>query len=227
MTLPPWARRAFDRLAADCHRVLDTRLVAVIATSPATGVVFATSLTPADLEAAGALGETWRHDGIDTPLFVTVTEFRGSLDTFPAEYQAMLDRHMVIAGTPPFQDAVIGADQLRRACEVQAKGHLIHLRQGWLERVGHDDQLADLIVRSVSPLRTLLAAVARLHAPAPSHGTALDGARLAGLDEALIHEVLTLDDAPEHSHALVRRLPDYLAAAERLWAFVDGWRPAS
>ena len=36
---------------------------------------------------------------------------------------------------------------LRAACEVQAKSHLIHLRQGWIENVGHDDRLAALIVR--------------------------------------------------------------------------------
>jgi len=31
-------------------------------------------------------------------LVVTVDEFHRSLDTFPAEYQALLDRHIVIDG---------------------------------------------------------------------------------------------------------------------------------
>src|SRR6187399_1981876 len=142
--LSPSARRAFERLAADCHRVFGSRLVAVVATGATSGVVFAHSFVAADLEALGALVETWRRDGLDTPLLLTPEEFRRSLDTFPLEYQAMMDRHETISGTPPFQNAVVPPDQLRRACEVQAKGHLIHLRQGWLQAGGHDDVLAAL-----------------------------------------------------------------------------------
>ena len=37
---------------------------------------------------------------------------------------------------------------LRRACEVQARSHLLHLREGYLETRGRADALADLIVQS-------------------------------------------------------------------------------
>ena len=40
----------------------------------------------------------------------------------------------------------------------------------------------------------------------------------------LVEAVLRLEDEPERSHALVPRMPDYLAAVERLWAFIDTWR---
>ena len=54
--------------------------------------------TPRDLDALGALAEAWHHDGLATPLVMTPDEFRRSLDTFPLEYQAIIDHHVVIAG---------------------------------------------------------------------------------------------------------------------------------
>ena len=201
--------------------------MAVIATSTTQSVVFVESITSGDLEAAGALVETWHHDDLDTPLLLTAAEFRRSLDAFPVEYRAMVERHVAIAGRPPFADIVFSTEHLRRACEVQAKGHLIHLRQGWLEAAGHDDALAELVARSAGPLAALLANVARLHgaASADRAESARTGARLAGLPESLVHDVLALEDAPEASRELVRRLPEYLDASERLWAFVDDWQP--
>ena len=227
-TLPPTAHRAFDRLAGDAARVLAERLVAVVATNASSSVVFARSVTVGDLEAFGALVETWHRDGLDTPLVLTADEFRRSLDAFPVEYLAMLDRHLVITGQPPFEDVVVPPSELRRACEVQAKGHLIHLRQGWLEAAGREEELSALIARSAAPLRALLANVARLHGvDASAEDAALAGARLAGLPDHLIRAVLALEDAPEHARALVRDLGGYLAASERLWAFVDSWRVSS
>jgi hypothetical protein len=229
LDLTPTARRRFERLAGDIARIFEARLVGVVATSQTQSVVFAESVTSGDLDAAGALVETWHKDELDTPLLLTAAEFRRSLDAFPVEYRAIVDRHVVIAGQPPFQDLVVSLDHLRRACEVQAKGHLIHLRQGWLEAAGHDEELADLIFRSAAPLAAVLSNVARLHgASSGEHDeAAIAGARLAGLPESLIRDVLALDAAPDRSRHLVRELPAYLAASEQLWTFVDTWRAPS
>src|SRR5690606_38790718 len=116
----------------------------------------------------------------------------------------------------------VPAAELRRACEVQAKGHLIHLRQGWLESGGEADKLGELAVRSATPLRRLLTNVARLSGQTSGDGDpAINGARLAGLPEPLIQAVLDLEDTPEKARAVVPQMADYLAASERLWAFVD------
>jgi hypothetical protein len=229
LTIPAAARRAFERLAGDVARVFKSRLAAVIATSGAASVVFADSITSGDLDAVGALTETWHREGLETPLLLTVTEFRRSLDTFPVEYQTIVDRHVVIVGAPPFHGVEVPLDQLRRACEVQAKGHLIHLRQGWLDSAGHDEALAGLLVRSAAPLRALLTNVAGLHGFTGSTASgdgdrALAGAKLAGLPERLILDILALDDTPHRGHRLVDAMPAYLAASETLWAYVDAWR---
>lgn len=225
LTLPLTARHAFDRLAADLARVLGDRFVALLATGPASSVAFATALRAGDFEAFGAIDETWHRDGVETPLLMTVDEFRRSLDAFPLEFQALLDRHVVIAGRAPVDGVHIDGGHLRRACEVQAKGHLIHLRQGWLEAAGHHDRLARMIGQSAASLRVVLSNVARLSdASAGTDGAALRGAALAGLDASLVSAVLAVEDDPELAGPLVTRLPEYLAAAEQLWALVDGWR---
>jgi hypothetical protein len=222
LELPPRTRHAFERLAADLQRVFGERFVALVASGATRSVAFARAIAPGDLEALGPLVELWERDDLEVPLLLTPSEFRRSLDTFPVEYQALLDRHAVIAGEPPFANLVIDRDNLRRACEVQARSHLLHLRQGWIECVGHDDRLAALVVRSSPALRALLSDVARLMVPADD-ADALAGAEAAQLDVALVGEIIALEQAPEHAPHLVRRLPDYLALSERLWTFVDTW----
>jgi hypothetical protein len=224
LTLSASERRAFDRLAADLVRVLGPRFQALIATGPASSAAFASSVTAADLEALAALAGTWRHDGLDIPLLLTPDEFTRSLDVFPLEYQTIIDRHVVITGHPPFDHARVDPDDLRRACEVQAKGHLIHLRQGWIAAAGHDEELAALVVHSAPALAALLASVARLDAHAAAEpNAARAGARLAGLPDALIGRVLALIREPDGAPAVVADLPAYLQATETLWTFVDTW----
>ena len=219
-------RRAFDRLASDLGRVLGSRFVALVASSETASVAFATRFTAADLAALGPLVDTWHHDGLETPLLLTPDELRRSLDVFPLEYQGLIDRHIVIAGTPPFGGLTVHHVYLRQACETEAKGHLIHLRQLWLDTAGHDDRLADAIVASAAPLRTLLANVARLNGttPADPDDGALEGARIAGLDVDLVRGILALESSPAPATEIGARMPAYLAAAESLWAYVDQWQ---
>jgi hypothetical protein len=228
LALTPASRRAFERLAADLERVLDTRLVALVAYGARESAAFASGVTADDLEALGALVETWHRDGLATPLVLTPDEFQRSLDAFPLEYQAILDRHALIVGREPFDGAAVAARDLRRACEVLAKSHLIHLRQGWLEAAGHADALARLLVGSAPPLRAVLANVARLlgaHAEG-GEGIAAFAAGAIGMPADLVAAVLALEAHPERGRHLVGRLAEYLAAVERLWRFADTWPSA-
>ena len=226
LVLSPAVRRAYDRMAADFRRVLADRFVALIAYGPASASAFATAINADDLLALTSLAGAWHHDGLETPLVMTPDEFRRSLDAFPVEYQAMIDRHIVIAGADPFDGARIVADDLRRACEILAKSHLIQLRQGWLDAGGHDEDLAELIGRSAPPLRVLLTNLARLDGRPWGDAAALShfAADRIGMPGDLVVAVLALEERPDDGHRLVPRLAEYLAAAERLWTFVDTWR---
>ena len=48
---------------------------------------------------------------------------------------------------------------VRRACEVQARSHLLHLREGFLETRGRSDALADLIVQSAAAFAALVGSI--------------------------------------------------------------------
>jgi hypothetical protein len=225
--LSPSTQARFRRLAGDLRRVFDRRFVALVAYGPHRGAAFATRIEPADLDAMGALVETWHRDHLATPLVLTPDELGRSLDAFPLEFQAMLDRHVLIDGENPFAGVHVDADDLRRACEVQAKGHLVHLRQGWLEAHGHAEDLAQLAARSAGPFRTLLAHVARLSGEEADTDDALVafGERAIQLPADLGRDLLTVDERSEAGTRVAARLGDYLAATERLWAFVEGWTP--
>src|SRR5690606_39250123 len=118
----------------------------------------------------------------------------------------------------------VAREHLRRACEVQAKSHLIHLRQGWIQSGADKAGLAALLVRSAAPLRAVLGYVAEL----TDSGTAADplaGAAVASVDVELARRILALEDDEHGARPLVDRLPDYLTLAEQLWSFVDTWTP--
>ena len=226
LVLGAGSRRAFERMAADGRRVLGDRFVALVAYSPADAVLFGERLDAADLEALGTLAGVWHRDDLATPLVITVSEFRRSLDAFPIEYQSMIDRHVLVAGVNPFDGIHVSDADVRRACEIQAKSHLIHLRQGWIEAGDDHQQLTALAVRSAAPLRALLTQLVRLndlHAT-DTAGLAEAAGRLAAVPADLIGQVLALERTPERASAVVPRLPEYRAACEQLWAFIDRWR---
>ena len=229
LTLTSAARHAMDRLAADLTRVLGPRLVSVVAYSPTRAAAFADRVTADDLQGLAPLVDRWHQEGLETPLLLTPEEFKRSLDAFPLEYEAMLDRHVVIAGTPPFADVHPSDVDLRRACEVQAQSFLIHLRQGWLQAADHHEEQEAMLIQSAAPLRALLVNVAHLRNVRPEDDAALVtfGEQQVGLPAETLRAILALERHPEQSVVLISApefMNAYLLAAETLWAFVDKWR---
>jgi hypothetical protein len=227
VVLSPALRRAFDRLAQDVTRVFGDRLEAVAAYDGHRSVVFAASVTPADLAALAPLVHVWHREGLQTPLVMTFDEFRRSLDAFPLEYQAIAERHLIVAGRDPFAGVQVADADVRRACEVQAKAHVIHLRQGWLEAGGDTAALAELIHESAEPWRVLLANVARLRDAPPDDRAALASwaSTVTGMPADLAVSLIAVEDGGQAAAArLVARLPEYVQGAERLWAAIDAWK---
>ena len=219
-------RHSYARMAGDFTRVFGDRFVALVASPGGAAAAFVASLSADDLQSLGPLADAWRRESTPVPLVMTPDEFRRSLDTFPLEYQTLLDHHIVIAGHPPFEGIHIQPDDVRRACEAQARGHLIHLRQGWIGQASHHGGLSQLLTDSSAPLRATLANLARLHGEAPADDGALAtwANRTIGMPEVLVRDVLSLTDTPHRATALVDKMPEYLDACERLWAFTDRWR---
>ena len=69
-----------------------------------------------------------------TPLLLAANELERSLDAFPREFGAILADHLVVAGSNPFDGLRVDPADVRRACEVQTRSHLLHLREGFTMR---------------------------------------------------------------------------------------------
>ena len=184
------------------------------------------TLTGNDLKACADSVAEWHDSGLATPLLLASGEFERSLDAFPLEFGAMIADHAVVAGRDPFDGLSIDPADLRRACEVQARSHLLHLRQGFLETNGRGDAVAVLVVRSAAPFAALLDSVARLQGVEAADRSAAGrhAERELQLPAGTVTEVVRLAQVSEISAAdAVRIFPAYLDAAERLVRYVDRW----
>lgn len=184
------------------------------------------TLTGDDLRACAAQVAAWHEAGLATPLLLAAHEFERSLDAFPLEFGAILADHQVIAGTSPFASSTVEAADVRRAVEVQARSHLLHLREGYLETRGRGDALSLLIMESAPPFVALLSGIARLddHSAADPAASARHAERLLNLPGGPIGEVASLVGGRDLTAAQAEHLfPAYLEAAEKLVAYVDGW----
>jgi hypothetical protein len=184
------------------------------------------TLSTEDLRACTGRVDAWHDAGLATPLVLASHEFGRSLDAFPFEFGAILADHVVVSGTNPFDGLKVETADLRRACELQARGHWLHLREGYLETRGRSDALAVLIVESAPAFAALVTSVARL-----------DGIAVADAAAAARHverrlsrpstasEIVALAGASEISSAEAERLfPQYLETLERLVGYIDKWK---
>ncbi len=203
---------ALQRLAADLRGVFGERLESMVAYGdgrPLHTLALVERLTFQDLAACVPLVERWHRDELATPLLLSRREFLRTLDVFPVEYGTIIDNHVVIVGSDPFAGCAVCDADLRRAVELQAKSHLIHLREGYLEVNGRPGGVARLIADSAPAYRALV--------------RNLEGLSPEAVDEAtrrLQNELETTNTIAEPSALFVR----YLAEVERIWGYVDAWR---
>ena len=185
-------------------------------------------LSADDLRACVGQVAAWDDAGLGTPLFVASHEFERSLDAFPFEFGAILADHAVVSGADPFTGLRVDPAHLRQACEVQARSHLLHLREGFLETRGRGDALAELLLRSAAPLVALLQSVARLDGmTAAGEKAATLVEQRAGVPSGSLASIAQLTGRKDLSSDEARRLfPGHLDAVQRLAAYVDSWRTA-
>ena len=166
-----------------------------------------------DLTSCAPRMADWHKAGAAAPLLLTRDEFLRTLDVFPLEYGGIIANHQVVYGEDLLAGLRVTESDLRRGCELQAKSHLIHLREGYLECGGNPKAVASLIAASAPALSSLLANLRRL-----DEGVA----DRAGFSDGFVHEIAGAAGATiaDPSPLLVR----YLAAVERLWQEVDRWR---
>ena len=162
---------AADKLTRDLDEIFRGRLLSVVvygaqvdgnATAPLQALALVSSLTADDLSACAQLSAEWTRGGIGTPLILPDSEFRTSLDVFPLEYGEIVRAHTLVYGSDPFAGVSISTGDLRLACEAQAKSHLLHLRQGYVQTGGRLPAVARLVAQSAPAFAALLRNVGRL-----------------------------------------------------------------
>jgi hypothetical protein len=219
-SLVAYGLKAHNLMTPESHAAhdLDLRLVHTL--------VVVDAIRPEDLHACTSRVASWHHAGLATPLFLASNEFARSLDAFPLEFGAILADHVVVSGANPFEGLRVDAADLRRACEVAARSHLLHLREGYLETRGRGDALALLIVASAAPFSALLQSLARLQGFAArdpdAAGRYIEHALSTG--PGAVTDVVKLATVTEiSSEEAIRIFPAYLDAVVRLAQYVDEW----
>jgi hypothetical protein len=226
------SRAVMQPVLDDLQQIFRDRLDAVVAYgrrnhAPVPSLVLVRSLTSEDLSACAARIKSWHRIGAGTPLLLTSSDFARSLDAFPIEYGEILSFHEVVFGNDPFDGLTIRDEDLRRACEVQVKSHLVHLREEFLESGGKPTEVDELVRESAPGFAALVRNLARLdRAPSTTNAELVEYAgRRVRLDQHVVDDVLSLVDTDSMSAVDAARLfPAYLATMERLADFVDQWR---
>jgi hypothetical protein len=233
--VPTW-KTAAESLVTDLRNVFGHRLQSVVAygpllegatDAPLSCLALVATLTAEDLQACAHFAGRWERSRVATPLILTGQEFMRSLDTFPLEYGEIIRTHERVYGEDPFSGATIAPDDLRRACELQAKSHLLHLREAYIETGGRPAAIARLVTGSAAGFTSLLRNVARLNGVLTNNRVEVTraGAHAVGIPDGLVSDMLSLE---HHSGVLAvdssRLFPDYLGAVEQLARAVDGWR---
>ena len=218
----------------DLQQIFGDRLQAFVAYGqadavPAPSVALVRTLTADDLTACAARASAWHRVGSATPLLLTQDEFAGSLDAFPIEYGEIIDTHRLLFGVDLFAGLSIRPEDLRRACEVQVKSHLLHMRENFVECGGRPSAVAALVTDSAPAFALLLRRLAQLdgHAAATNVDLGAFAERRPRLDPRVVGDVLALAAGGSSSGVDPSRLcPNDLAAVEQLSHFIDSWKLA-
>ena len=192
---------SIDTLAVQLREIFGERLKMIAAFGGnAQSCAVVQNLTIDDLDRCAAHGSKWNTLGLDVPLFIVETELPRALDAFPLELNEIMATRRVLWGSDVFAELVIPKQELRRACEVQARGHVLHLREGYIQAAGDRKKVSDLVTAAVPAFRGLVTNVARLE----------------GISAKALATQLALDD-------FEWGFPEALRAAERIVDYVDRW----
>lgn len=217
----------------DLQRIFGDRLDAVViygrrSHGAVPTLALVRSLSVDDLNSCAERAAAWHRAGVATPLLLTRADFTRSLDAFPIEYGEILAHHDVVFGADPFAGLTISRDDLRRACEVQVKSHLLHLREDYVESGGRRGEIDELVRDSAPGFAAVLRHLARLDQRATdTHTDLVAYARSIPLDGHVVGDLLALADADGLPPIdTVKLFPPYLEVMERLAEFVDRWPAA-
>ncbi|MEA2760782.1 MAG: hypothetical protein QOD47_66 [Gemmatimonadaceae bacterium] len=181
------------------------------------------------LRAVAAVSKAWAEDGNPPPMTFTTREWKSSADIFPMEYADILERHKVLFGTLPVEGVTVKPADLRLQVEHQTMGKLLQLRQAIMGAGGDTSLQLEVLEKSLSTLMVIFRAIVRLNGQVPSQdyeALTLSVAERAGFSPnafvRVIRHARGTEKLPRDSASAI--LEEYLAAMERLVAYLDEFR---
>jgi len=109
--------------------------------------------TPSELARCAKFVKQWYRKSITLPLFFHPSYIGQSLDTFPLEFMEISSSYHVVYGEDVLSDLEYDTFDVRKQCERELKGKLLHLRAEYLELRGNKKGLVDLVNRSLNTFR--------------------------------------------------------------------------
>ena len=181
------------------------------------------------LRAVAAVSKAWAEDGNPPPMTFTAREWRSSADIFPMEYADILERHRVLYGTLPVDGLRVNPADLRLQVEHQTMGKLLQLRQAIMGAGGDTALQLEVLEKSLSTLMVIFRGIVRMHGQVPSQdyeALTVSVAERAGFSPEpfvrVIRHARGMEKLSKDSASLI--LEEYLAAMERLVAYLDEFR---
>lgn len=189
-------------------------------------LVLVREVEPRRLIALRSRVRRWRRDRVSLPLVMRPEMMTSALDSYPLEFLTMQAGYRVLYGEDPLRNLVIDREDVRRQCERDLRGKLLHLRAGAIDCGGKRRQMAALIRASLPAMTAILQGL--LFVAGKPHalvGTALEdaGRDAFELDVGLFHELYRLryEKQVPGRDTLEGLLVRYLRELERLVLWAD------
>lgn len=178
------------------------------------------------LKKYSALHRRWSKEQIVVPLFLTEGELHKSASVFPLEFLEIQDQHRLLKGRNPFIGFHVKTDRLKEAVMQGLAGHVLRLRQRYVEGGGGNDATTILLSLSVTSILPLMRGIQRLLGRPPlSHSDVVitDVAGELKLDLQGLGDVLLLKRGhiSPGPHEVPRFFDRYLQAATALTQAVE------
>jgi hypothetical protein len=111
-------------------------------------MVVLTDLEPGTLERAADPIRRWLRARQPWPRLFTPATIAASADVFPIEFLDIARHHRVLVGEDPLASLEVRTAHLRLQCERELREKLMRLREGFVEAVGRERALRELLAAS-------------------------------------------------------------------------------
>ena len=168
----------------------------------------------------------WKKRNVATPLFLTESYVRTSLDVFPIEYLTFQNSYELLHGKDILKDLSFEREPLRLQCEREVKAKLLLLREAFLESQGKAKYLEQLIAQSLGAFVAIFEGLLYLEGkdlPRHKRDVIRDVCQAFDMDSRLFDKLLDVKEkrARVTSPDMTKLFKAYLKEVQKLWKIVD------